>query len=83
MQMILYFSAKNNVLMVNGEMPVATFANAKMKECAIQLMVLALAKVMVSFCYTYSLFKKSTNINQVYVKLCHNIDYRWLDWCFL
>ena len=56
MQMKLYFSAKNNVLMVNGEMPVATFANAKMKECAIQLMVLALAKVMVSFCYTYSLF---------------------------
>ena len=38
-------SAKNNVLMVNGVMLVATFANVKMKERVIQLMALAPVKV--------------------------------------
>ena len=38
-------SAKNNVLMVNGAMLVATFANVKMKGRVIQLMALAPVKV--------------------------------------
>ena len=42
---LLNFSAKNNVLMVNGVMLVAIFANVKMKERVIQLMALAPVKV--------------------------------------
>ena len=42
---LLNYSAKNNVLMVNGVMLVATFANVKMKGRVIRLMALAPVKV--------------------------------------